>query len=567
MNKLFFHTSLKVVNRITSIILLLSSIHAYAQDQTKQTLLPTTPSTFNQLASTIANNSNMINRNCSQIVTASGKYGNTRHPNWGVFNSHSGFGPVGNYSWFAFGKYAPYAQARWVEDWSGLCNDPHKNDDWFNRLKYIPLNSSGDIWLSLNGNERLRYVFDSKPNMGFNVKTNANRLLVRSVYGADFHVGSHVRAYAELINGIAGGSNTFGYQTGFQRKRLDMQQGFLEIKGDLLGAKMGAIGGRQYFVDTPLSMTSARELTNIRYSWDGFRGYAFWKKFRIDIFNFWQTNFSKDHVFGAGPSYNARMFGGLASYALPNFKVQNINSQFFLDIFYIGYLYNSAAAALPTPVAGKYIKGSTRRDNIGGEFSGNLGNLKVDLTGIYQGGVFRPADPNTKNRPVRAFAFNAIFAYNFKNLPGNLSLGLQSDYFSGGNYKKDHGAVRNYAVPYFTTANYQDMTLYLATSNTVSTGPLITYNPTKKSLVKLHAPVIWRANTNDTIYGVGFNYPLRDNFSGGFVGAIPQLTLAYAIAHHLILTGDFAGVLASRSIKKAGGANSAFLMETLDFRF
>jgi len=90
--------------------------------------------------------------------------------------------------------------------------------------------------------------------MGFGAKTNSNRLLIRSVYGADLHIGSHVRAYAELINGVAGGSNTFGYQTGFQRKRLDMQQGFLEIKGNLLGAKMGAMGGRQYFVDAPLSM-------------------------------------------------------------------------------------------------------------------------------------------------------------------------------------------------------------------------------------------------------------------------------------------------------------------------
>ncbi|MUH05314.1 alginate export family protein [Commensalibacter melissae] len=566
MNKSTILASLKVVNHICFSLLLLTSIHTYAKDQTKQTLLPTDSKIQNKTDSTFTDYSNLNNR-CAKVVTAAGKYGNTRHPDWGVFNKHSGFGPVGNYSWYAFGQYAPYAQARWAEDWSGLCNDPHKNDDWFNRLKYIPLNDSGDIWLSLNGNERFRHVFDSKPYMGFGAKTNSNRLLIRSVYGADLHIGSHVRAYAELINGVASGSNTFGYQTGFQRKRLDMQQGFLEIKGNLLGAKMGAMGGRQYFVDAPLSMTSARELTNIRYSWDGFRGYAFWKNFRVDIFDFWQTDFSKDHVFGAGPSYNARMFGGLASYALPSFKVQNVNSQLFLDAFYIGYLYNGNAAGLPTPTPGKNRQGSTRRDNIGGRLNGNIGNFTIDVTGIYQGGEFRPANSGSKTRPVRAYAFDAIFAYNFKNVPGNLSLGLQSDYFSGGNYHKDHGAVRNFAVPYFTTANYQDMTLYLATSNTVSTGPLITYNPTKKALVKLHAPVIWRANTNDTIYGVGFNYPLRDNYSGGFVGAIPQFTLAYAIAPHLVLTGDFGGVLASQSIKKAGGNDSAFLMETLDFRF
>lgn len=563
---------MRYLSKITSHILFLTLVLyttqtiAQAQDQTKQNI-PSTDSTTSTSA-TLNSLSENIDKRCAKVVTAAGKYGSTRHSDWGVFNKdNAGFGAVGGYTWFSFGPYAPYAQARWAEDWSGLCNDPHKNDDWFNRLKYIPLNDSGNIWLSLSGGERLRYVFDSKPFIGYGPTTNSNRLLVRSLYGADLHIGSHVRAYAELVNGVAGGSNQFGYQSGFQRRRLDLQQGFLELKQNMLGAKMGIMGGRQFFVDAPPSMTSPRELTNIRYTWDGFRGYSVWKRFRVVLFDFWQTDYSKDHVFGAGPSYNARMYGGLGSYALPKFTVGGKPAQLFLDAFFIGYLYNGANAALPTPLLGGRQQGSTRRDNIGGRLHGNMGNLNIDITGIYQGGEFRPAKQVGGSRPVRAYAFDAIFAYNFKNVPGNLSLGLQSDYFSGGNYNKDHGAVHTYAAPYFTTANYQDMTLYIATSNTISTGPLITYNPTKKSLLKLHAPVLWRASTNDTIYGVGFNYPMRDNFSGGFIGSVPQLTLAYAIAPHLVWTNDFAGFLTSSSMKKAGAKDGAFLMETIDFRF
>jgi hypothetical protein len=37
---------------------------------------------------------------------------------------------------------------------------------------------------------------------------------------------------------------------------------------------MGVIGGRQVFVDAPVSMQSARDLPNVQQTWDGVRGYA-----------------------------------------------------------------------------------------------------------------------------------------------------------------------------------------------------------------------------------------------------------------------------------------------------
>lgn len=168
-------------------------------------------------------------------------------PDWGVFNVGkgiaSGFGTIG----------AP-GQPRWAEDWSDLAamSPERRRSDWFNRLKYIPLTDKGDIWLSLSGEERLRYFFENQPMMGTAGKTNASRILLRNQYGADLHLGKHVRAYAEFLWGVAGGSNYYGYQTGVQRERLDLQQGILEVKGHLLGAKMGVIGGRQVFLGGPL---------------------------------------------------------------------------------------------------------------------------------------------------------------------------------------------------------------------------------------------------------------------------------------------------------------------------
>lgn len=555
-----------IYKKIKTITLLLSFTFISFSPSLAQTVTKISSST-----NAAPDNSTWLDKRCKNVVTAAGKYGESRHPDWGsAFNNNkgaaAGFGAVGNYSWYAFGNNAPYAQARWAEDWSGLCNDPNRNKDWFNRLKYIPLNDSGTIWLSLNGNERLRYVYDSQPYLGYTTKKNSNKLLLRSLYGADLHIGQHVRAYAELINAVAGGSNTFGYQTGFQRKRLDLQQGFLELKANLLGAKMGVMGGRQFFVDAPLSLTSPREITNVRQSWDGVRGYAIWERFRVDLFDFWQTDLTDRKIFGYGPSWNARLYGGYASLALPTFTAFGKKSQLYVDSFFMGYLYSGTPASIPTSSIGGWQKGSSRRDNIGGRIGGNIGDINLEIIGIYQGGEFRPAKGGD-SRPVSAFAFNTLFSYTFSNVAGKPTVGLQSDYYSGGNYKKSKGAIHNFASPYFPTANYQDMTLYMNLSNVISTGPLITYNPTPKTLLKLHAPVMWRASTNDTIYGIGINYPLRENFSGGFVGTSPQFTFAYAIAPHLVLTNDFAGFIGSKSIKNAGAKNGAFVMETLDFRF
>lgn len=95
------------------VFLALSSTISYADTQQKLSTSDTTTPT--QIA---------LDKKCKGIVTAAGKYGRSRQTNYGVFTNNSGFGPVGNYSWFAFGPNAPYAQARWAEDWSELCNDP-----------------------------------------------------------------------------------------------------------------------------------------------------------------------------------------------------------------------------------------------------------------------------------------------------------------------------------------------------------------------------------------------------------------------------------------------------------
>jgi len=481
-------------------------------------------------------------------------------PDWGVFNA-------GNGAASGFGSMVGFGQVRWAEDWSDIVNMPteQRRNDWFNRLKYIRLNERGSIWLSLNAEERFRYIYENQPLMGTAGKTNANRILLRNLYGADLHLGEHVRAYAEFLYGVAGGSNTYGYQTGVQRERLDLQQGILEIKGNLLGAKAGVIGGRQVFLDTPVFMQSARDLTNAQQTWDGFRGYAIWKRFRVDLFDFMQTNKLPDAVFGDGTNYSARMYGAMTSTALPAFRAMGKRSQLFVDVFYIGYLYSGTTASIPTTTGTE--AGSSRRDNVGMRLWGNIGPFSTSLSGVFQGGQFRPAQESQPTRAVRAYAVNTSLLYNRPDLPTKPSAGLQADLFSGGSYKSKDGAVGTFASPYFPLPYYNDVTLSVTSQNLIGVGPLATF-PLRKNLhFKLHVPFFWRESTQDAVYGTGKIYSWRNGLSGGFIGATPQTQLAWNFAPHWTWTHDIAGFIASRSMRAAGAKSDAFYMQTIEFKF
>ncbi|MCG4261817.1 alginate export family protein [Acetobacter senegalensis] len=480
-------------------------------------------------------------------------------PDWGVFNAGKGAAA-------GFGTVGGFGQARWAEDWSDLVTTApeQRQKDWFNRLKHISLTNKEDIWLSLNGEERLRYIFENQPMMGTAGKTDASRILLRNQYGADLHLGDHVRAYAEFLWGVAGGSNYYGYQNGVQRERLDLQQGILEVKGRMLGAKMGVIGGRQIFLDAPVTMQSARDLTNAQQSWDGFRGYAVWKSFRLDLFDFMQTNKLPRNVFADGTNYNARMYGIYTSTALPQFSVMGQKSQIFADVFFIDYLFNGAAAALATTTGTR--AGSTRRDNIGSRVWGNVGPFDISLTGVFQGGEFRPAG-NNPTRAVRAYAVNGTFGWTAKNLKAKPSIALQGDVFSGGSYHSQDGAVGTFATPYFPLPYYNDVTLALTSQNLIGVGPIIAAAPLANLHLKLHVPFFWRESTQDAVYGTGKIYSWRNGLSGGFIGATPQTQLAWNFAPHWTWTHDIAGFVASHGMHHAGAKDGAFYMQTMEFKF
>jgi hypothetical protein len=108
---------------------------------------------------------------------------------------------------------------RYEEDWSYLRDPTLSTDPWFDPLKYIPLDPSGDTYLTLNGEIRFRY--DNTDHKSFAIAPSAtpgvggkgpsftpatgvsSNQLYKQRYelGADLHLGDYVRFYGELYHG------------------------------------------------------------------------------------------------------------------------------------------------------------------------------------------------------------------------------------------------------------------------------------------------------------------------------------------------------------------------------
>lgn len=474
---------------------------------------------------------------------------------WGVFNQLDG-SPAG------FGPVARYGVTRWAEDWSAL-RDPRNRKDFFDPLKFIPLNGPGSIYLTLSGESRLKNWFENRPFLGTQKPDDSGRMTVRNIVGADLHLGDHLRAYGELVNGDAAGWNGYGYSATY-RTRLDVQQLFVEAKAKLLGARTGVMFGRQEFLDAPNYVLYLRETPDLPLSYNGVRGYAVWPRIRFDAWDFVQTNVTPPAMFHDTENYNSRLFGGLGSYAVPDFKLFNKPGRVFVDLFYIGYLLGNGSATIPTATSTQ--SGSSRRDNVGTRIWGRAGPIEFSVGGIHQGGYFTPAK-SSASRGVDAYAINSFAGWRFGDVYGRPLLGVQADLFSGGNYKDKTGSVGTYITPFNPSSNYLDTTTYFGESNLVSIAPLVEVTPSTTTLLRFRVPILWRDSTDDAVYASNKTYAYRANFSGGFVGTVPQVNFAWRITPHLTWNHDLARAFVSQSLQKAGASDGTYYLSTLAFRF
>ncbi|MXV49220.1 MULTISPECIES: alginate export family protein [Xanthomonas] len=434
-------------------------------------------------------------------------------------------------------------QVRWAEDWSYL-KDPSKRKSPFDPLKYIPLNESGDVYVSLSNELRVRSNTITNPGL-IPGSHSQQQYLLRAFFGADFHVGEHFRLYTELAHGSLDGRNE-GTKTGTQENNAILQQVFFDVKGRVKDADLGLRVGRQVFVDGPTTLMALRDNTDIFVTFNGVRAWAIGEKTRVDLFDF---NFNLDGTEGLGDDRidRSRHFRGVVGgYRMPTAKPM------YLEPFFYQFRNDNQIWGRQTA--------EENRNYYGLRLWGNVGKLRTDSFVTVQRGSYG-------GRDLRAYMASTSNAWTLSESGWKPRLGFHSEIASGGGGTSGTGTLRNNNFLYGNTI-YFSWATFFGPVNLVTAAPTFTFSPTSKITVNLEWETLWRQTTSDAIYNNQARAYARTQSTGERrIGTMPRINATWNIDPNWSVTFRAEHLMAGPALEKAGYGDSTFVMGWLNFRF
>lgn len=439
----------------------------------------------------------------------------------------------------------PYNLSRWAEKWRSM-KDPAKRDDPLDSLKFIPLDVTGDSYLTLSGELRMRVQETTNPNLREVEAQRQDRL--RIFAGADLHLGDHFRAYGELAHGGLSGVNLGTPNTNL-RNDLALQQGFAEVMSSIEGVTIGVRGGRQEFTDGPNLLTSSRDDNSLRFVLDGVRGYVRGKRVRVDLFDYSYVQYGYQGLSDDKTDGNRRFSGVTFGYALPTTVFGK--SKLYLDPF-IWRLRNRGAIW-----GGRAAR--EERMFYGLHLYGDAGPVTLDWTLNHQGGLY-------DGRPIDAW--QAFFAqtYRIGKAATAPRVGVHLDYATGGG-SYDGGTLQT-ASGLFGNNIYYSYQLFLTPTNLAVIAPNLTVQPTKKLRITGEYGFAWRPSETDAVYRAsGAAFAGTQRAVGHRVADVARLQMIWSATARLTLTARYEHLVAKEALTGAGYASSDFLALWGSFRF
>ncbi|HEX8485861.1 alginate export family protein [Sphingomonas sp.] len=437
-----------------------------------------------------------------------------------------------------------YAESRWAEDWRGLA-DPAKRDDPLDRLKFLPLDPAGEVYLTLSGELRGRVNVFTNP--GLHEAGHSREDLNRIFAGADLHIGPHFRIFGEMAHGGIAGRN-IGTPSAALRNDLIVQQIFVEGKGIIAGADAGARYGRQEFADGSTLLVSPRDNPTIRTVLDGARGWLRGSWLRADIFD---LNFVRGGAGGTGDDVTDRdqRFSGITiGVVLPQ-----------------GWLGGSALYLEPFIWRSRHrtrqwgaIVEREERHFYGVRLWGDVGRLTLDWTADRQDGRFG-------SRAIDAWQVFAAQTLRLGHVSNAPRIGFHADYASGGGVT-GKGALTTALSPYPNAIYYSYQGL-IAPTNLIALAPNFTASPAPRVRITAEHQFTWRAAADTAVYRVsGLPLAGTELVPGYWVAGITRLQAVWTIAPRVSITGRYEHHAAGKVLTRAGYSNSDYLAGWLSLR-
>jgi len=438
---------------------------------------------------------------------------------------------------------------RYDEDWSVLRGvDTSKTDDFWDRIKFIPLNQDQTVWLSLGGQVRERVEYFNQFNWGDSAPQRSDAyLLSRILWNADLHITPYFRLFAEGKSALVptnrdlqgGNSNTF-------MDTIALQNGFADVMiplGDQ--ASLTLRGGRQELIFGHQRLVGVSDYTNVRRTFDGARG--------ILQVGDWTINpFWADHVvvqqYRFDTSSTKQQLFGIYSTAPAHLLPMN------LDLYYLG-VDNKTAAFNGT-------SGREKRYTLGLRTWGEIGetNWDFEFEGAGQFGTVGSGN-------IGAGFFTAILGYTLPVKEWSPRVYLEFDYGSGDN--KPGGNVGTFNQLYPSAHGLNGYIDYIGWQNIISPNAGIAFTPVRELKLSLQQYFFWRASDRDAIYNSGLAV-IRPGTGtrARYVGAETDLLANYQFTRHLLGYTGYSYFFPGGFIHKSGPHEASnYFYAALEYTF
>ncbi|MDR3519247.1 MAG: alginate export family protein [Azospirillaceae bacterium] len=499
---------------------------------------------------------------------------------------YKGKSPGGNNSYFA----------RYDEDYSYL-KDPSLSKDFFDPLKFIPLNDARDIYVTLNGESRFR--FDDTEFMNFSVSPaalsartaggaprltlsppSAGSVLLKERYelGLDLHIGDQVRFYGELRHGEQNGQRAGSIVVASQRNELELVNGFAEFDQSFGDARTGVRVGRQQLFLGNGHNVGINIATNLPDPvLDGVRTFSDWGKVRFDAFAFNAVKYIDGVVAGVNNAHR-NLWGGYGSVDLPPARIFDLPLTPSIDAYYLGFrtgrdnsgvgtgLYNDRALATGTTVSpgSGFITGQDQRQTFGLRWYGALGPWHFDDDAAIQVGQFAGWN-------VEAWAFNTDTEFTIAALPGQPEIGVHIDAASGG-ADRAHHTLATYQ-PILSNTYYYLPNSFFSPTNFYDISPRLRFSPMPSLSAEFFWAFLWRYSQGDAVYGGNWQGGGVNNLAvtaltrGRVIGNMPDLTLTWHPVPHITVRGIAAVLLPGSALTAASGRDTWYFDSQVSFQF
>ncbi|MBC7846321.1 MAG: alginate export family protein [Flavobacterium sp.] len=430
-------------------------------------------------------------------------------------------------------NYPDFKSLRFDENYSFLKKDTVKNG-WYKTMKFMPLSSSKNTYISFGGSIRYQYFYAKNENWGDGSQDNDGYILSRYLFHSDFHAGKYFRTFIQTQSSLAGGRID---PSPVDQNPLEVHQVFADFNiTNEANKRLIVRFGRQELTYGSQRLVALRDGPNNRQSFDAIKVMASKDNISADFF-YSHYVVAHDGIFDDDSNKDKQFWG---SYFVIN-KVPVIKN---IDVYYLGY---ERANAVFNDGEGK-----ENRHSVGTRIWGKSENWRYDGETLFQFGDFDSKD-------INAWTASINLGYRLNTIKLHPEFGLKAEVISGDREAGDNGLET--FNPLFPRGGYFGLASVIGPSNLIDFHPSLNLELTENIEWGIDYDMFWRYSSNDGIYApnVSLIYP-GDTTTSKEIGSQLESEIVWQPNQYLYFRVEATWFKAGDYIKASGTGKDIFFM-------